>query len=219
MSVRDLEEQLAIANKRLDDAASSCLNGGDWNELRAAKALALNLERELAAARDEEHAVPLAFPVRWSTGAPLPHLLQSDYWTFLTFYVREDDPAWDGTYVTVKDPGSGVVESLALVEFVNCDSARLGSPNDEVLNGHRLDGKGLESYTAQEVVNSSWLSELERINSVHQCYEPEYWRRRHHYIFWFHDTTFECIAESFKVELFRTTMAELLNIVCKRLLK
>lgn len=35
----------------------------------------LALERELAASRSEEHAVPLDFPVQWSTGAPLPQLL------------------------------------------------------------------------------------------------------------------------------------------------
>ena len=57
-------------------------------------------------------------------------------------------------------PGSPDVESLALVEFVGCVSARLGSPNDEVFEGHPLSGKGLDGYTAQRVVNSRWLAEL-----------------------------------------------------------
>src|SRR5947209_3670485 len=81
-----------------------------------AKEAVLRLERELAAAKGEEHAIPLDFPVQWDAGAPLPHLLRNDYRCFLTFYVREDDPDWDGTYVHVKDPGSPDVESLALVE-------------------------------------------------------------------------------------------------------
>lgn len=74
-------------------------------------------------------------------------------------------------------------------------SAKLGSPNDEVFHGHPLAGKGLEGYTAQLVRNSRWLSELQQINSVHAGYRPEAWQKRNHYVFWFHDTTFECIAE------------------------
>jgi hypothetical protein len=156
--------------------------------------------------------------VRWDAGAPLPHLLRNDHRCLLTFYVREPDPAWDGTSVTMKDPGSGQAESLALVEFAGCVSARLGSPNDEVFGGHPLSGKGLDGYTAQEVLNSRWLAELEAINSVHRCYDPARWRRRHHYVLWFHDTTFECVAESFQVERYRESMADLLARACRRLL-
>jgi hypothetical protein len=175
-------------------------------------------ERELACAKGEEYAVPLDFPVKWDIGAPLPHVLQNDNRTFLTFYVHEPDPNWHGTYVTLKDPGDGSVESLALVEFIGCHSAKLGTPNDEVLNGHPLYGKGLVSYTAQMVENSRWLAELEGINKVHPCYKPAHWRDAKHYVFWFHDTTFECVADSYKVELFRGSMAELLTSVCERLL-
>src|SRR5437667_12297618 len=35
------------------------------------------------------------------TGAPLPYLLQNDYRTFVAFFLRDVDPNWDGTYVTV----------------------------------------------------------------------------------------------------------------------
>jgi hypothetical protein len=220
MSVHEIEQRLSAARERLQRAASALApkhEGGEWESFWDAHDAVLVLERELAAAKGEEHAIPLDFPVEWDVGAPLPQLLQNDYRCFLTFYVREDDPAWDGTYVTVKDPGSGEEESLALVEFAGCLSARLGAPNDEVFAGHPLNGKGLDSYTAQEVVNSRWLAELEAINSVHRCYNPARWRGLHHFIFWFHDSTFECIAESFKVELYQESMAELLARVCDRL--
>ena len=94
-------------------------------EFLAAHEVVLKLERLLAAARGEEHAVPLDFPVRWDIGAPLPHVIQNDYKTFLTFYIREPDPDWDGSYVTVKNPGDGSVESLALVEFIGCTQQSL----------------------------------------------------------------------------------------------
>jgi hypothetical protein len=60
---------------------------------------------------------------------------------------------------------------------------------------------------------------LEAINSVHRCYAPHLWRRRNHYVLWFHDTTFECVAESFQVEIFRESMADLVARVCQRLLE
>ncbi len=77
----------------------------------------------------------------------------------------------------MRNPGDGSVESLALVEFFRCSSAKLGSPNDEVFEGHPLSGKGLDGYTAQRVMNSKWLAELEAINRVHRCYDPALWRK------------------------------------------
>jgi hypothetical protein len=223
MTIPEIEQRLVAARVRMRKAAEAFARnymGGEDEEYWAALDAVLRLERELAAAKGEEHAVPLDFPVNWDAGAPLPQLLRNDYRCFVTFYVREHDPGpgWDGTTVEVKDPGSGDVESLALVEFTGCVSARLGSPNDEVFAGHPLEGKGLDGYTAQEVVSSRWLAELEAINSVHACYDPARWRRLHHYVLWFHDSTFECVAEGFKVELYRESMARLLARACKRLL-
>jgi hypothetical protein len=186
--------------------------------LLAACEAVLRLECELAAAKDEEYAVPMDFPVEWDVGAPLPHLIANDYKSFLTFYVRDPDPGWDGRYATGKDPGDGSVESLALVEFVGCVSAKLGDPNDEVFRGHPLSGRGLKGYTAQRVVNSRWLAELERINSVHSGYDPTRWRTLDHYVFWFHDSTFECVAESYVVELFRESMSDMLARIWRKLL-
>ena len=215
-SLTTLEGWMAAARERLKRASAALApkhKGGEWEEYRAAHAALLSLERTIAQANGEEYAEPLDFPVRWCTGAPLPHLIVNDYKTFLIFLVGRPD----GSYVTVKDPANGAVESLALVEFVCCASAKLGDPNDEVLSGHPLDGKGLDPYTAQVVRNSRWLAELERINSVHRQYNPERWRKLNHYVFWFHDTTFECVAESYKVELFNENFSDLLARVCQRM--
>ncbi len=121
--------------------------------------------------------------------------------------------------MTVKSPGDGAVELLALVQFQACLSAKIGAPNDEAHEGHPLFGRGLEPYTAQVVENSPWLAELENINKVHSNYQPERWRGLKHYVLWFHDKTFECIAETFTVEVFRESMVALLGRVCDRLLR
>src|SRR5205807_4079556 len=60
--------------------------------------------------------------------------------------------------------------------------------------------------SAQRVLNSRWLKEVERINSVHRMYRPEKWRDLRHFIFWFHDSTCECLAVKYKVEIYRMSM-------------
>jgi hypothetical protein len=104
-----------------------------------------------------------------------------------------------------------------VVEFEWCHSATLGAPNDEVLHGHPLSGRGLKSYTAQAVKNSPWIAKLQEINSIHRQYNPSRWTDLNHYVFWFHDSTFECIARSFRVELFHETFNGLLSLICLRL--
>jgi hypothetical protein len=149
---------------------------------------------------------------------PRPHLLCNDYKALLAFVLREAEPGAVGATVEAAGPAGEEASSLALVEFKPCLAAKLGSPNDEVLHGHPLQGRGLEGYTAQKVVNSRWLAEVEAVNKVHRCYDPASWRGRSHYVFWFHDTTFECIAGSFRVELYREGMAAMLTRMCQRLL-
>jgi hypothetical protein len=222
MDISALEQKLHAARIRFEKAVAAMApkhKGGEWEEYHAVHAELLSAERELAAAKGEEYAVPLDFPVQWDIGAPLPHLITTDYRTFLTFYVNIVDPNWDGTYVTIRDPKASVAEPIALVEFFHCVSAKLGAPNDEVFHGHPLYGRGLEAYGAQIVRNSKWIAELENINKVHHLYNADRWRTLNHYVFGFHDDTFECVAESYKVEVYQETMAAILNRICERLLE
>ena len=217
----EIEERLEAAQDRLRLASAALApkhKGGEMEAFRDAIDQMYKVERELAAAKGEQYAAPLDFPVLWDVGAPLPHVFASDGCTLLTFYVAEANPAWDGSYVSVKDPRDQSVELLALVEFNGCVSTRFGDPNDEVFDGHPLHGRGLEGYTAQVVVNSIWLEELEAINSVHSQYDPGLWRELRHFVFWFHDNTFECVAKSFEVEVHRESMAAMIERVTRRLL-
>lgn len=216
-----IEKQLADANRRLEQATAALApkhKGGEWEAFRAASHDVLRLERQLAESRSEPYAVPCDFPVKWNVGAPLPFLLCTDYQTLLTFYVNEPDPHWDGTTVNMADPSSPEPELLCLVTFHNCESAKLGHPNDEVQSGHPLAGRGLEGYTAQIIRNSPWIAELAETNSVHPNDDPECWKSLNHYVFWFHDSTFECVAESYDTEVTRESMGSLLGRLNARLL-
>jgi hypothetical protein len=106
---------------------------------------------------------------------------------------------------------------IALVEFARCRVTKFGSPNDEVIRGHPLFGKGLEPYGAHLIANSRWLAELQRIHSVHPRYNPSRWQNVKHYLLLFHDETFECLAEGHTIELFRESFVQVLEIAKVRL--
>jgi len=215
-----VERKLLVVRERLNASLSTAPSGivtilPDFGPARAAMLL---VERELAQAKGEEYAAPFNFPVQWDIGAPLPVLIANDYKTFLIFYVRFVDPNWDGTYMTLRESANPTSEPMALVEFEGCTSAKLGAPNEEVFSGHPLYGKGLEGYTVQIVHNSRWAAELERVNQVHSLYNADRWRDAKHFVFWFHDSTFECVADSYQVEVLQKPLAEILAIAYERMI-
>lgn len=185
--VAELVNELAQAEER-DRAA---WEGGGLGDLErqalreAARAEVLRLERELADARGEPYAVPCDFPVAWCSGAPCPLLLVDEFKAHLTFNRAFEE---------------GREDERCLVTFHGCTSAKLGAPNDEALGGHPLSGRGLEYYSAHEVVRSPWIAEILEINRVHPLHKDAHYDGLKHYVFCFHDTTFECLAESFEVK-------------------
>lgn len=220
MDIASLEQNLLKAQERCNEASEASrlkFEAAERAAYRLADNALLEAERELAEAKGEEYAVPSDFPVLWDAGAPLPLLIADGHNTFLIFYVRRHDPNWDGTYVTVQDPANSNADPMALVEFNGCRSVKFGAPNDEVHEGHPLAGKGLDSSTAQIARNSKWLAELENINKVHSQYNPNRWRNLKHFVFWFHDNTFECIADDYKVEVYNEALASILSRVHQRM--
>lgn len=151
-----------------------------------------------------------------TSGPRCPHVVADGHRTFLTYLLPIHDPNWDGTYVTVKDPASGAVEAIAIVEFRACRAFTLGPPSDEALSGHRLWGKGLDFYTAHVVEDSSWLGEIERRNAVHSEHSPSLFAGLVHYLFTFHDETFECITRTHDVTVVSSPYAGVLHGIVDR---
>ncbi len=83
------------------------------------------------------------------------------------------------------------------LEFADCSISKFGYPNDEGRWGHRLYSKGLRSYEVFEVLESEWLVELRKSNA--KAF-PDFtaFEGGRHFIFAFHDSTFECIALNFQ---------------------
>jgi hypothetical protein len=130
-----------------------------------------------------------------SVGAPLPIVVAGETTLQLAYYLSVPDPDWDGTYVRVVDTSTD--DPVILVRFDTAYAWFHGPPNDEAFNGHPLASRGLHPYAAFRVEESSWIRRLERMNSVHEHHVPERFARLHHYVFAFHDSTFECVACSF----------------------
>jgi len=144
-----------------------------------------------------------------SVGAPFPFVMSDEHTLLLAYFVQRIDPTWDGTYVRIVGPNT-TGEMIALVRFTRYSAFMFGPPNDEAFSGHPLASRGLKPYSAVEVRHSSWIRRLERMNAVHPNHKPEHFWDYRHFIFAFHDSTFECIARDFNVTMYEGTMAHLL---------
>jgi hypothetical protein len=154
--------------------------------------------REIYQVDARDRVVELSEVPQSSVGAPLPVVLADEHSVLLAYLAEERDPAWDGT--TIREVTFESAEPAALVRFERTWSFQFGAPNDEAFRGHALHDRGLHPYAAFEVEHSSWLRGLERMNSVHEHHRPADFLLLRHYIFAFHDSTFECAARGFTVE-------------------
>jgi len=155
-------------------------DNADDDDYSLANAALMFAERALAKAESRPFAILEDFPYKWDIGAPTPLLIASDNRTTLLFYLSD-------------------VDFVAIVEFDCCYSTCFGSPGDEIFSGHPLYGSGFEPYTAMRVMNSSWIQNLKEMDSVHWRHDPSLYLKVIHYIFPFHDSTFECVARGYEV--------------------
>ncbi|MBI3462422.1 MAG: hypothetical protein HY000_05090 [Planctomycetes bacterium] len=127
---------------------------------------------------------------------PCQSSLSTDTSLFLIYIISQADPNWE------MRQGLEAGFPIAIVEFLVPHAHMFGPPNDEASEGHPLASRGLTPYAACEVKHSSWIRQLERMNAVHPCHQPESFSSYRHFVFAFHDSTFECVAEGFEVSVF-----------------
>lgn len=157
---------------------------------------------------DRDIVHPLSGIPQSSIGAPLPMLLSDEHSTLLSYVVQKHDSHWDGTATRVVGPESDD-ELIAIVQIKWCYALMFGPPNDEAFSGHPLQPRGLKPYAAFEVLQSSWIRSLERMNSVHPHHKPERFVELRHFVLSFHDSTFECVAAGIShVQSFRGSIRE-----------
>jgi hypothetical protein len=163
-----------------------------------------------------DRVVPLTDVPQSSIGAPLPIVLASEYATLLAYYTESSHPSWNGTNprcvsaATTEDP-------VAIVDFVGTTAHYFGPPNDEAFSGHPLASRGLSPCGAFEVLDSSWIRLLIEMNSVHSHHSPKLFEYLRHFIFTFHDDTFECVAGDFGFTITKGPLSRAVSEIHQRL--
>jgi hypothetical protein len=137
-------------------------------------------------------------------------LVQTEHSAFLTFNaMRPSDRMSPYGGPQMEDAG------IALVEFEMCTITKFGYPNDEAWGGiPRTRGLG---YGIYEVLNSTWVRELTTLNRFSFPDTPEDVRSRH-FLFLFHDSSFECIAAGMKLELVDRPYANVFARIARRVM-
>jgi len=119
------------------------------------------------------------------TGAPEP-------------IVVADEQAVVVSYVSEYPEPSNDTPTFCSVRFHLAHTHLFGAPNDEALEGHPLWNRGLGFYGVFRVDQSSLIRRLAVMNSVHRQHSYSTFDELAHYIFTFHDSTFECVARSYE---------------------
>lgn len=188
----DEDQRRDVLRRAEDDVRRvSREHGWDSRQAQAQQQRQLGLERSTAAELGLPYAQRVDLGVTWDAGAPMPVLL-SGLRTFVAFYLAVQDPVVGGSSPRAGDPQAD--HGIGVVEFKRMTSIKIGSPNDEILRGHPLWGSGLEFYSAHEVENSPWITELMGVDRAHEGFDESQWSGRHHFVLTFHDETLECVA-------------------------
>lgn len=133
------------------------------------------------------------------TGAPLPTVVCNER-SLLVAYIANTapNPGWDGRSIGIVGADTAG-EPIVIARFERALAHMFGPPNDEAFTGHPLASRGLEPFGVFEVLQSSWIRTLDRMNRVHPRHNPDSFAARRHFVLTFHDSTFECIADAVNV--------------------
>lgn len=138
-------------------------------------------------------------------------LLQTEDKTVLTFNAMRSTGK--------KSPHGGMYREscgTAVVEFQRCLLTRFGHPNDEARWG--LPKYASCAYGIYEVKNSSWIKEVVVANRhSFPATSDDYVRR--HFLFTFHDSTFECLADDLSIRVVERPYREVFAGLASRVIE
>jgi hypothetical protein len=197
MDISALEKQLAAAQEQYKQLVQRLGPGTLGEAIRAGKLMA-KAQGELAEAKGEENAIPYDIGFVPEAAVSEAVVLQTEYATVLTFSAVREMP-----------DGKRASAGYGLVRIDGCSLTRFGQPNDEARAGHPLYSKGLNTYGVYEVRNSLWSRQTVEMNRVSFPNTPDSTQK--HFIFTFHDSTFECLAHGLRADLSTKPYSEILT--------
>ncbi len=124
------------------------------------------------------------FPI-WDIGAPTPTIFSDEHNVHLAYYTCDNE--------------------VAIISFSHCFEHTMGMPDENMVDSHPLGGKGLTEYEAHVVENSKWMQDLESRYGVISDFSRATDREYKHYIFIFHDRSFECISSGYTIQTIENT--------------
>jgi hypothetical protein len=143
---------------------------------------------------DEKDAVVAVGEIpRPDAGAPRPVILAAENILALAYYAV--------------GPG----DAVAMITF-DAYAHSFGPPDEEGLEAHPLYSRGLDYHQAFEVRDSSWIRSLERMNRVQIWHDAAQFAPYRHFIITFQDSTFECIAASYRVSSHTGSPGEIVRL-------
>ena len=127
--------------------------------------------------------------------APCPMLIAREGRVNLAYFFQYEPPAgWDGQRARVIREDTEDLD-CCILSFIGVTEHVFYQGGGDA-RGHPLEDKGLEPYSLYRIENSRWG-----------------WSRagRTHFIFMFHDSTFECVAESYVCKTARSSVSKLIR--------
>jgi hypothetical protein len=140
-----------------------------------------------------EQIVPLNTDIAPDAGVSGAIVRATEYATLLSFNARR-----------LQDDGKYHDAGRAVVRFERCTISKFGYPNDEAW--WKIPRTRGLTYGCYEVLNSGWNNEILELNR--HSFPKSILRERRHFLFLFHDTSFECLADDCSIEAAPTGFEE-----------
>ena len=92
-----------------------------------------------------------------------------------------------------------VFDNIEII-FENYQIFKCGYPNEEVyMHSDFYINNNPQKYILYEVEQSDWIRELVNVNKVHQRHSDILFETDKHFIIYYEDEIFECVAEGFNI--------------------
>ncbi|MBT1706523.1 hypothetical protein [Chryseosolibacter indicus] len=163
----------------------------------------------------KEKVQKISWTPKWDGGAPMPQVFSNGQKVYLIYFIADWDRESIQKIEELEDNEEGE-DYLALVEFEG-HTFRFGIANDEVFAGLPYYKQGIE--WAQIIDNSKWIDEIKQIHKIHPRFDNDHWTNRKHYLLTFKDEILEVIAESYTIQVFKSTPERLGREVLERMNK
>ncbi len=158
--------------------------------------------------KDKEKVVELTGVPQPNAGASLPVIFCDEFQLKLAYLVHKTDNESidDAAAVTVNQDSAS--KELIIIEFSSFCVYSFGIPNHRPINKQQFENT-IYPLGIFRIENSSWISALEKEESSSLTFTRKRVLSCQHFIIYFQNSTFECIAEDFEIRREQNTISNI----------